>query len=152
MEERKRIGFGVMAFLIAAVGACCSSPIAASGTTRIRHSARRGRWLEREALCGTTAPVVALELTRARLARANRRKKSAMTRTVLGIIGGSGVYDIPGLENARWERVTSPWGEPSRRAAVRHASTASISSSCRATAAAMSSRRPRSTTAPISTR
>ncbi len=36
-----------------------------------------------------------------------------MTRTVLGIIGGSGVYDIAGLENARWERVESPWGEPS---------------------------------------
>ncbi|HWA90419.1 MAG TPA: S-methyl-5'-thioadenosine phosphorylase [Rhizomicrobium sp.] len=36
-----------------------------------------------------------------------------MTRTVLGIIGGSGVYDIAGLENPRWERVTSPWGEAS---------------------------------------
>jgi 5'-methylthioadenosine phosphorylase len=36
-----------------------------------------------------------------------------MTRTVLGIIGGSGVYDIAGLENARWQRVESPWGEPS---------------------------------------
>jgi 5'-methylthioadenosine phosphorylase len=36
-----------------------------------------------------------------------------MTRTVLGIIGGSGVYDIAGLENARWRRVESPWGEPS---------------------------------------
>jgi len=36
-----------------------------------------------------------------------------MTKTVLGIIGGSGVYDIAGLENARWQRVTSPWGEPS---------------------------------------
>ncbi len=36
-----------------------------------------------------------------------------MSRTVLGIIGGSGVYDIAGLENARWERVASPWGEPS---------------------------------------
>ena len=36
-----------------------------------------------------------------------------MSKTVLGIIGGSGVYDIAGLENARWERVTSPWGEPS---------------------------------------
>jgi len=34
-------------------------------------------------------------------------------KTVLGIIGGSGVYDISGLENARWERVNSPWGEPS---------------------------------------
>ena len=36
-----------------------------------------------------------------------------MAKTVLGIIGGSGVYDIGGLENARWERVRSPWGEPS---------------------------------------
>ena len=36
-----------------------------------------------------------------------------MAKTVLGIIGGSGVYDISGLENARWQRVASPWGEPS---------------------------------------
>jgi 5'-methylthioadenosine phosphorylase len=36
-----------------------------------------------------------------------------MARTVLGIIGGSGVYDIDGLENARWQRVQSPWGAPS---------------------------------------
>jgi len=36
-----------------------------------------------------------------------------MARTVLGIIGGSGVYDIEGLENARWQAVTSPWGAPS---------------------------------------
>ena len=36
-----------------------------------------------------------------------------MTRTVLGIIGGSGLYDIPGLENQRWEKVESPWGETS---------------------------------------
>jgi 5'-methylthioadenosine phosphorylase len=36
-----------------------------------------------------------------------------MTKAVLGIIGGSGVYDLPGLENVREERVSSPWGEPS---------------------------------------
>ena len=36
-----------------------------------------------------------------------------MTRTVLGIIGGSGVYDIPGLENRALGAVKSPWGEPS---------------------------------------
>ena len=36
-----------------------------------------------------------------------------MTKTVLGIIGGSGVYDISGLEDARWRRVDSPWGEVS---------------------------------------
>ncbi len=32
---------------------------------------------------------------------------------VLGILGGSGVYDLEGLENARWQRVSSPFGEPS---------------------------------------
>ncbi len=32
---------------------------------------------------------------------------------VVGIIGGSGVYDIDGLENVRWESVESPFGEPS---------------------------------------
>jgi 5'-methylthioadenosine phosphorylase len=36
-----------------------------------------------------------------------------MARAVLGIIGGSGIYDLPGLENAREELVASPWGEPS---------------------------------------
>ena len=36
-----------------------------------------------------------------------------MTQAVLGIIGGSGIYDLPGLENARELRVETPWGEPS---------------------------------------
>src|ERR1700730_3049694 len=36
-----------------------------------------------------------------------------MTQAVLGIIGGSGIYDLPGLENAREQRVETPWGEPS---------------------------------------
>ncbi len=36
-----------------------------------------------------------------------------MTKAVLGVIGGSGIYDLPGLENVREERVASPWGEPS---------------------------------------
>ena len=40
-------------------------------------------------------------------------KNAPMSRTVLGIVGGSGVYDIAGLENARWQAVKSPWGEPS---------------------------------------
>ena len=31
----------------------------------------------------------------------------------LGIIGGSGLYEIEGLQNTRWERVSSPFGEPS---------------------------------------
>ena len=36
-----------------------------------------------------------------------------MTRAVLGIIGGSGIYDLPGLQDVREETVASPWGEPS---------------------------------------
>ena len=36
-----------------------------------------------------------------------------MTRSVLGIIGGSGIYDLPGLATAREQRIKSPWGEPS---------------------------------------
>jgi 5'-methylthioadenosine phosphorylase len=34
-------------------------------------------------------------------------------QTMIGVIGGSGVYDIDGLENAEWRRVETPWGEAS---------------------------------------
>ena len=36
-----------------------------------------------------------------------------MTEPVIGIIGGSGLYDIDGLEEKTWKRVETPWGEPS---------------------------------------
>jgi 5'-methylthioadenosine phosphorylase len=36
-----------------------------------------------------------------------------MARTVLGIIGGSGIYDMKGLADVREERIASPWGEAS---------------------------------------
>ncbi|MDB5594471.1 MAG: methylthioadenosine phosphorylase [Hyphomicrobiales bacterium] len=36
-----------------------------------------------------------------------------MTKAVVGIIGGSGIYDLPGLEDVREERISTPWGEPS---------------------------------------
>src|SRR5437764_1781767 len=36
-----------------------------------------------------------------------------MAKSVLGIIGGSGIYDLPGLEKLRTRRIKSPWGEPS---------------------------------------
>jgi 5'-methylthioadenosine phosphorylase len=45
-------------------------------------------------------------------------------KAVLGIIGGSGIYDLPGLENVREEAIASPWGEPS--APVRHGSIAGL--------------------------
>ena len=31
----------------------------------------------------------------------------------IGIIGGSGLYDVEGIEDGRWVDVTSPWGRPS---------------------------------------
>ncbi len=34
-------------------------------------------------------------------------------QTMIGVIGGSGVYDIDGLEGASWVRVKTPWGTPS---------------------------------------
>ncbi len=36
-----------------------------------------------------------------------------MARPIIGIIGGSGVYNLPGLEDLREEKVPTPWGEPS---------------------------------------
>ena len=36
-----------------------------------------------------------------------------MVKAVLGVIGGSGLYDLPGLKNVREELVASPWGAPS---------------------------------------
>ncbi len=35
------------------------------------------------------------------------------TQTMIGIIGGSGVYDIDTLENPQWVEVDTPWGKPS---------------------------------------
>jgi 5'-methylthioadenosine phosphorylase len=36
-----------------------------------------------------------------------------MTKAILGIIGGSGIYDLPGLEDVREECIVGPWGDPS---------------------------------------
>src|ERR1700684_4080964 len=47
-----------------------------------------------------------------------------MTAAVLGIIGGSGIYDLPGLENVRDEVIDSPWGEPS--SPLRHGTLAGL--------------------------
>ena len=32
---------------------------------------------------------------------------------VLGVLGGSGIYDIEGLVERRWETLSSPFGAPS---------------------------------------
>ena len=36
-----------------------------------------------------------------------------MAQGVIGIIGGSGVYELPGLTDTRWVKVDTPWGAPS---------------------------------------
>ncbi len=35
------------------------------------------------------------------------------TRPVIGVIGGSGLYEIDGLTNTRWQKIDSPFGDPS---------------------------------------
>src|SRR5256884_1950559 len=52
------------------------------------------------------------------------RLGEVMTQAVLGVIGGSGIYDLPGLESAREEAIESPWGEPS--SPLRHGSIAGL--------------------------
>ena len=37
----------------------------------------------------------------------------AKGRTVVGILGGSGIYDIDGLNSSQWKSIKSPFGEPS---------------------------------------
>jgi 5'-methylthioadenosine phosphorylase len=36
-----------------------------------------------------------------------------VAKALVGVIGGSGVYDLPGLLDLREEKVTTPWGDPS---------------------------------------
>lgn len=36
-----------------------------------------------------------------------------MVEPLVGIIGGSGLYEIAGLEEKRWQRFDTPWGAPS---------------------------------------
>jgi len=35
------------------------------------------------------------------------------TKQIVGVIGGSGLYDIDGLKNKTWKKIFSPFGEPS---------------------------------------
>lgn len=42
----------------------------------------------------------------------------AAPQTMIGVIGGSGVYQIDGLEGASWVKVPTPWGEPSDQVLV----------------------------------
>jgi 5'-methylthioadenosine phosphorylase len=70
-----------------------------------------------------------------------------MTKAVLGIIGGSGIYDLPGLEKVRQRRIKSPWGEPSAPLRVGEIAGLPVVFLSRHD----KGHRPTSTTAPIST-
>jgi 5'-methylthioadenosine phosphorylase len=48
-----------------------------------------------------------------RRARIRRIEAIRVTTAVLGIIGGSGIYDLPGLQDIEERDVRTPWGEPS---------------------------------------
>ena len=43
-----------------------------------------------------------------------------MSGWTIGIIGGSGLYDVDGVEGGEWVEVASPWGEPSDQCFVGH--------------------------------
>jgi 5'-methylthioadenosine phosphorylase len=45
--------------------------------------------------------------------RGGHVKDGGMSEWTIGIIGGSGLYAIDALEDPRWQRIDSPWGEPS---------------------------------------
>ena len=74
-----------------------------------------------------------------------------MTKSVLGIIGGSGIYDLPGLRERARAAHREPVGRAVGGACASATSPACRWCSCRATTRATGCRRPTSTTAPIST-
>lgn len=43
-----------------------------------------------------------------------------MSGWTIGIIGGSGLYDVEGIEGGEWVEVASPWGKPSDACFVGH--------------------------------
>ena len=38
-----------------------------------------------------------------------------MSGPAIGVIGGSGLYELEGLTDVRWQRVRTPFGDPVRR-------------------------------------
>ena len=43
----------------------------------------------------------------------NDATRQTMAKAVLGVIGGSGIYELPGLEKTQTKVIASPWGDPS---------------------------------------
>ena len=43
----------------------------------------------------------------------NIKMNNQVNERKIGIIGGSGIYDLPDIKTKRWIRVSTPWGNPS---------------------------------------
>ena len=65
-----------------------------------------------------------------------------MTQWTLGIIGGSGLYELDGLEDRREEQIETPWGARLMHCCAAGSVRLSLSS-CRVMAGAIASPRPR---------
>lgn len=49
-----------------------------------------------------------------------------MSKAIIGIIGGSGVYHLPGLKDLREEQIATPWGDPSDTLRIGHVGAAEV--------------------------
>ena len=109
LEARKRIGFQVIIFLLVLSGLLYFTK---------KKVWRRGRAEpgERVARAGSMPADVA---TCNRMRQPRRGRHEPMTKCVLGIIGGSGIYDLPGLEKVRAEDGHEPVGRAVGAAAGR---------------------------------
>src|SRR5262249_19775784 len=91
LEARKRIGMQVFIFLIVLAG--------------LLYFTKKKGWHQVELHPDELKPRPPSEYPRA--------GSNPLTKAVLGVIRGSGIYHLPGLDKARQKTIRSPWGEPS---------------------------------------
>ena len=133
LEARKRLGFQVFIFPDRVRGAA----VLHQEEGLARGALNRGKLVRR-------APAGALHYPA-------ETAEGAMTKSVLGIIGGSGIYDLPGLEKVRETAHREPVGRAVGGAAHRRDRRPAGGVPARATTRATGCRPPTSTIAPIST-
>ena len=71
-------------------------------------------------------------------------------KPLIGVIGGSGLYEMDGLVNTHWKRVQSPFGEPSDELMFGEMNGTPMVFQARHGRGAPDTAFPRSTTAPTS--
>ena len=65
-----------------------------------------------------------------------------MKKPTIGIIGGSGLYSMPGFTRTKKRRIDTPWGAPSDPYVVGQLAGKEVAFFSRGTAAAIASRPP----------